>query len=522
MTLAELVAAARSLAPDAAVERRPAPAAPTPRDGRRLRLPRRVAPGTVFVALRGQHADGAAFAAQAIARGAVADRRRDAAPRPAPACRGFARPDARLALAVLAADLLRPSERASCTRRRHHRHQRQDDDGVPAGVDLRRRRHAVRPHRHGRLPHRRRRSRRARRVAHDARGAGRAAAAARDGRRAAAAPARWRCRRTRWSLQRVDGMRFAAGVFTNLTRDHLDFHGDMEAYFAAKRRLFEMLPAGAPGVINVDDPRGAALAATLPRGRDLRASTRPPTSRRRRCHSRSTGSRSRSARRAARCTIRSPLVGRPNVYNILGGVATAHRRSTCRSTRSKRASRALDGVPAASRSSRRRPTTSRVVVDYAHTDDALKNLLETARPLAPGRLDHGVRLRRRSRSHEAAADGRGRGAAERPRRRSRRTTRGPRIPSGSSRRSSAASCRRSIPARRSAPATPFVVIVDRRAAIEQAIRDGASRATSCSSPARATRSTRSSATGRCRSTTSRSRARRWRGGARRRRRVTAA
>ena len=61
------------------------------------------------------------------------------------------------------------------------------------------------------------------------------------------------------SLRRVDGMTFAAGVFTNLTRDHLDFHADMEAYFQAKRRLFEMLPRDAPSVINVDDPRGASL-----------------------------------------------------------------------------------------------------------------------------------------------------------------------------------------------------------------------------------------------------------------------
>src|SRR4029077_15181069 len=66
------------------------------------------------------------------------------------------------------------------------------------------------------------------------------------------------------SLRRVDGTTFAAGVFTNLTRDHLDFHVDMEDYFQAKRRLFEMLPAAAPAIVNVDDPRGPGLAETSP------------------------------------------------------------------------------------------------------------------------------------------------------------------------------------------------------------------------------------------------------------------
>ena len=54
---------------------------------------------------------------------------------------------------------------------------------------------------------------------------------------------------------------FDVALFTNLTRDHLDFHADMEQYFAAKRRLFEMLEPSAPGVINADDPRAASLAA---------------------------------------------------------------------------------------------------------------------------------------------------------------------------------------------------------------------------------------------------------------------
>ena len=67
------------------------------------------------------------------------------------------------------------------------------------------------------------------------------------------------------SLRRVDGIQFAARVFTNLTRDHLDFHSNMEDYFAAKRRLFEMEPTSAPSVINVDDPRAQALIDISPR-----------------------------------------------------------------------------------------------------------------------------------------------------------------------------------------------------------------------------------------------------------------
>ena len=66
------------------------------------------------------------------------------------------------------------------------------------------------------------------------------------------------------ALRRVDGMRFAAGVFTNLTRDHLDFHADMEAYFQAKRRLFEMLPRGRA---EPDQPRRSARRGA---GRDRR------------------------------------------------------------------------------------------------------------------------------------------------------------------------------------------------------------------------------------------------------------
>ena len=187
------------------------------------------------------------------------------------------------------------------------------------------------------------------------------------------------------SLRRVDGMTFAAGVFTNLTRDHLDFHADMEAYFQAKRRLFEMLPRDAPSLINLDDPRGAVAG----RGR------RPPGDLRDqpagRHHARSAVVLARGARvrraHAARHAPRHVGAGRPaeRLQHPRGGL-DRRRPSACRSTPSNAASSALDGVPGRFQvvSSARDEVT--VVVDYAHTDDALRNLLETARPLARGRL----------------------------------------------------------------------------------------------------------------------------------------
>ena len=190
------------------------------------------------------------------------------------------------------------------------------------------------------------------------------------------------------ALKRVDGMRFAAGVFTNLTRDHLDFHEDMEEYFAAKRRLFEMLPPDAPAVVNVDDPRGAGAASTS-RGAPVTYAHRRsrPTSRPARSSFALDGLTFDVRTPRGTVRVRSQLVGRPNVYNILAAVGDRGGARRCRSTaiergraRARRRAGPLRGRVG------RRPTTSRVVVDYAHTDDALRNLLETARPLAPRRL----------------------------------------------------------------------------------------------------------------------------------------
>src|SRR5207248_8941992 len=124
------------------------------------------------------------------------------------------------------------------------------------------------------------------------------------------------------ALHRVDGVAFAAAIFTNLTRDHLDFHADMEEYCRAKRRLFEMLPRDAPSLLNVDDPRGSALAD---------AGGRPVTYAIGRPADITPGPLSfsldglafdvRTPRGALQ--IRSKLVGRPNVYNILAAVSAA-------------------------------------------------------------------------------------------------------------------------------------------------------------------------------------------------------
>jgi UDP-N-acetylmuramoyl-L-alanyl-D-glutamate--2,6-diaminopimelate ligase len=185
-------------------------------------------------------------------------------------------------------------------------------------------------------------------------------------------------------LQRVTGVRFAAAIFTNLTRDHLDFHLDMQQYFAAKRRLFEMLPAGAPAVVNVDDPWGQELAASVPnvvtygiqRPADVRAVSIQSTLE---------GLAFQAETPAGVLSMRSPLVGRPNVYNILGVVAAAQAIGVSAQAIESGIAR-LDGVPGRFQLVSATTDDVRVVVDYAHTDDALKNLLETARPLTSGRL----------------------------------------------------------------------------------------------------------------------------------------
>jgi UDP-N-acetylmuramoyl-L-alanyl-D-glutamate--2,6-diaminopimelate ligase len=188
------------------------------------------------------------------------------------------------------------------------------------------------------------------------------------------------------ALDRLWGCPFAVAIFTNLTRDHLDYHKTLEEYFAAKRRLFEGTGASAPatGVTNIDDEYGRRLTGLASRtltyglepGADI--STRKPALS-------LSGIEFTAETPAGKIEIRSKLVGRPNVYNILAaigaGVALALPREVIATGIAQ-----LSAVPGRfERIEMGQPFL--VVVDYAHTDDALRNLLATAEGLNPdGRI----------------------------------------------------------------------------------------------------------------------------------------
>ena len=182
------------------------------------------------------------------------------------------------------------------------------------------------------------------------------------------------------ALDRVWGCRFAAAIFTNLTRDHLDFHKTMAAYGAAKRRLFEGTGAGAPrvGVVNQDDPFGDRLKGLAQRtltyglapGADLTT---------KRFTLSFTGLEFTIETPEGKLEAVSPLVGKINVYNILAAVAAAVGIGIPREA-IERGIRNCSRVPGRfERVDCGQPFL--VIVDYAHTDDALRNLLETARGL---------------------------------------------------------------------------------------------------------------------------------------------
>ena len=184
--------------------------------------------------------------------------------------------------------------------------------------------------------------------------------------------------------ERVCGVPVDVAMFTNLTQDHLDYHGTMENYAAAKAKLFAGVGASAPrvAVINADDAWGASMGKAFRGGElmtygieqadamysalDLRQST--------------SGTRFEFCTPRDRVIVESPLHGRVNVYNLLAASCAALARGLT-----------LDEIVAAARGLRQVPgrfqavssgdTGITVIVDYAHTDDALRNLIALGREL---------------------------------------------------------------------------------------------------------------------------------------------
>jgi UDP-N-acetylmuramoyl-L-alanyl-D-glutamate--2,6-diaminopimelate ligase len=186
---------------------------------------------------------------------------------------------------------------------------------------------------------------------------------------------------------RVDGLDFEIALFTNLTRDHLDFHGTMEAYGATKAQLFDW-PSLRAAVINIDDAFGATLAEHVRAGvRVIRAGTQRQDVE---IHASDvqtgvTGLRFTLWIEAERHPVSTRLIGRFNVSNLLGVAGVLHARGWS-GARIAAALSALDPVPGRMSRLGGDGVKPLVVVDYAHTPDALDKALSTLREHAEARL----------------------------------------------------------------------------------------------------------------------------------------
>ena len=217
------------------------------------------------------------------------------------------------------------------------------------------------------------------------------------------------------TLGRVDGMRFAAGGFTNLSRDHLDFHPTMADYFEAKARLFDPAsPVHAAAVICVDDDAGRAMARRAADAVTVSADGHPADWRAEDVVVLAGGAQEFTAVDPAgvhhRLRIRLP--GRYNVANACwrwrcwtpSGCRPSRPRPDCARPRCRAGWKPVE-----------RGQDFLAVVDYAHKPGALQAVLETLRA-AQGAAGRGVRRRRQPRPRQAGTDGAHRRRAGRPRR----------------------------------------------------------------------------------------------------------
>ncbi len=180
--------------------------------------------------------------------------------------------------------------------------------------------------------------------------------------------------------RRVEGVHFAAAVFTNLTRDHLDYHGTMEEYFAAKASLLSYLARDGVAVVNADDrawdalpPAPRRVSFGMQHGADVRATDVAFTA---------SGSAWRLAVLGTSQPVQLPLIGDFNIVNALGAAATAHALGMDIATVADRLG-TQPQVPGRLEIVGRHPTVLR---DYAHTPDALERALSALRPFTRGTL----------------------------------------------------------------------------------------------------------------------------------------
>lgn len=183
---------------------------------------------------------------------------------------------------------------------------------------------------------------------------------------------------------RVAALEFDAAAFTNLSGDHLDYHLTMEAYASAKAKLFGLLGEGGVGLVNVDDPHHRTMIEQCT-GRPVAFSGRGNAS-------------ATYAAEAGRATaaftdirlrlptgehaVRCPLVGRHNVENLIAAVATVAELGIAVDAIVE-AVAAMPAAPGRLERVTHPDAPFSVIVDYAHTDDALRNVLEALRPLMP-------------------------------------------------------------------------------------------------------------------------------------------
>ena len=185
-------------------------------------------------------------------------------------------------------------------------------------------------------------------------------------------------------LKRVLGIGFDIALFTNLSGDHLDYHHSMERYFEAKKKLFFLNRKKRMAVINADDSWGKKLISELSTGVITYGLKPGALVRGENFKLTEKGIKLSINYPAGNLSVSSPLLGKPNLYNILASIAVALTLNIPISA-IKEGIAALQGVPGRFEKIKN-SLGLHIFVDYAHTDDALRNLLEAIRELNPKRI----------------------------------------------------------------------------------------------------------------------------------------